>query len=95
MKPIKTKNSNFVYKGPQPDIGDAWVERRPQEQAVFIVWEPNDDERRRIGMGANIELGIYYMEPIPPVSLNTTPLVKVEESPFKILTPEREAKTFA
>jgi hypothetical protein len=69
MIPVRTNRSNFVYRGPTPDIGDAWVERRrPRE--VYLTWKPSDAERAAIAAGALIELGIHGMEPIPPVSLN-------------------------
>lgn len=75
MKPVRTVSSNFVYRGPSPDIGDAWVERRPEERAVYLVWELSDVEREAIALGGQVKLGIFNMEPIPPVSLN----VVVEE----------------
>ena len=69
MIPVRTNRSNFVYRGPTPDIGDAWVERRrPRE--VYLTWRPSEEERAAIAAGALIELGIHGMEPIPPVSLN-------------------------
>jgi hypothetical protein len=68
--PVRTASSNFVYRGPRPDIGDAWVRREPGHQ-VYMVWQPSDEERAAIAAGANVELGIF-MEPIPPVSLNVT-----------------------
>lgn len=77
MIPVKTVSSNFVYRGPAPDIGDAWVERRPQERVVYLVWEPTEEERQEIAAGANLKMGIYNMEPIPPVSLFTTTEEKV------------------
>jgi hypothetical protein len=67
--PIRTNRSNFVYRGPTPDIGDAWVERRrPRE--VYLTWKPSDEERARIAAGDLIELGLFGPEPIVPVSLN-------------------------
>lgn len=69
MKPVRTVSSNFVYRGPAPDIADAWVERRPAEHVVYLVWEPTPEERKFIAAGGDLKLGIYYMEPIPPVSL--------------------------
>lgn len=71
MIPVRTRRSNFVYRGPTPDIGDAWVERAPDEHVVFMEWAPTDEERRDIAQGGLVRLGIYYMEPIPPVSLAT------------------------
>jgi hypothetical protein len=72
MIPVRTARSNFVYRGPSPDIGDAWVRREPRERAVYLVWQLSDEERRAIAEGGSIELGIYNMEPIPPVSINVT-----------------------
>jgi hypothetical protein len=69
--PVRTNRSNFVYRGPTPDIGDAWVERRrPRE--VYLTWKPSDEERAAIAAGSLVELGIYGMEPIPPVSLGVS-----------------------
>lgn len=70
MIPVRTGRSNFVYRGPTPDIGDAWVRRAPSKRAVYLVWQPSEAERRAIAEGGLIELGIFNMEPIPPVSLN-------------------------
>ena len=69
MIPVRTSRSNFVYRGPTPDIGDAWVERR-RAREVYLTWRPSEEERAAIAAGALIELGIHGMEPIPPVSLN-------------------------
>jgi hypothetical protein len=71
MIPVKTVSSNFVYGGPTGDISDAWVERRPQERVVYLVWELDDEDRRAIAAGAQLKMGIHHMEPIPPVSLFT------------------------
>lgn len=72
MRPVRTRSSNFVYRGPAADIGDAWVERRPAERAVYLVWEPTPEEREQIAAGGNLKLGVHYLEPIPPVSLAVT-----------------------
>ena len=83
MIPVRTARSNFVYRGPTPDIGDAWVERVPAERTVFMEWQPDPTERELIAAGALIRLGIYGMEPIPPVSLgiSTEPVLTVDEPP--------------
>lgn len=81
MRPIKTERSNFVYKGDEErggevmDLpcqraevsgpGDPWDGAR----VVYSVWEPSPDERELVAKGGNIRLGIYGMEPIPPVSV--------------------------
>lgn len=72
MVPVRTAASNFVYRGPTPDIGDAWVERVPAEHVVYLDWLASDEERAAIAGGALIRLGIHGMEPIPPVSLNVS-----------------------
>lgn len=66
MIPVRTRGSNFVYRGPTPDVGDAWTERR--DGRVYLAWQPSAEEREAIAAGALIELGISQ-EPIPPVSL--------------------------
>ena len=71
MKPVRTVSSNFVYRGPAADIGDAWVERRPSERVVYLAWELDDADREAIAAGALVKLGIWGLEPIPPVSLET------------------------
>lgn len=68
MIPVRTCRSNLVYRGPTPDVGDAWVDRRRAGE-VYLTWKPSEEERAAIAGGALIELGIYA-EPIPPVSLN-------------------------
>lgn len=77
MIPVRTRASNFVYKGPAPEISDAWVERRPSDRAVLMTWKPSDEERAAIAAGANISLGIYGMEPIPPTSIEVDPLPEI------------------
>lgn len=72
MIPVRTRASNFVYRGPSPDIGDAWVERAPAEHAVYLDWRPSDEERAAIAAGGLIRLGIFHVGPIPPVSLNVS-----------------------
>lgn len=77
MRPIKTDRSNFTYKGPTPDIMDLPCERATCPgggamdggRVVYSVWEPSEEERAFVARGGNIKLGIYAMEPIPPVSL--------------------------
>lgn len=88
MKPVKTARSNAVYRGPTLDIGDAWVERqrvRLPEGDVDVVWMdwlPTDAEREAIARKGVIRLGIWGMEPIPPVSLEVRPDIEiVDEQP--------------
>jgi|GEM_PF-3788313 hypothetical protein len=88
MKPVKTDRSNFVYLGPTVDIGDAWVEREtvqtgldgagPTVNVVWMDWQPSPEERQAIAAGPGvIRLGIWGMEPIPPVSLEVRPDIRV------------------
>jgi hypothetical protein len=91
MKPVKTARSNFVYRGPTAEIGDAWVERRPNEQVVYLTWQPTQQEREAIWEGANLKMGIFNMEPIPPVSLGiSTDQVVDDADRFKISLSEEE-----
>lgn len=78
MEPVKTEKSNLVYKG-YGDVVDLPCERVEAESAtlyghkgILSVWEPTPDEREAIAQGANIKLGIWGMEPIPPVSVEVT-----------------------
>lgn len=75
MKPIRTVRSNFVFRGPTADIGDAYCEIVPSEtfrgyRDTKLVWSLSDDERAFIAAGGNIELTIVGMWPIPPVAMN-------------------------
>lgn len=67
MNPIKTRESNFTYLGPTPEVAD--LPCRTEGPNTFSVWELTPDERRLIADGANVRLGIHGMRPIPPVSL--------------------------
>lgn len=68
MRPIKTRRSNFVYRGPTPGIGDLDCQRIAPGH-IRSVWVLSDEERGHIAAGGNLELDIFA-EPIPPVSLN-------------------------
>lgn len=76
MKVIKTDNCNMVYRGPEAGIGDLPCERRTVDgqgrTAIFSTWGLSDADRKAIAEGANVELGIYYVEPIPPVYVGLT-----------------------
>jgi len=69
MEPIRTARANMVYRGPSPDIGDAWAEATAD--TAYLVWEPTPDERAAIAAGANLRLGVHQ-HPMPPVSLGVT-----------------------
>lgn len=83
MIPVRTARSNFVYRGPAPDIGDAWVERVPADGVVYMEWQPKADEVELLAAGGLIRLGIWGMEPIPPVSLgiSSEPVLSADEPP--------------
>lgn len=78
MLPIKTNRSNFTYKGDGAGVGDLPCERTTESGVgvVYAVYEPAEEERRAIAEGGFIKIGIWGMEPIPPISLNT---IKDEE----------------
>lgn len=59
MIPARTARSNFVYRGPTPDIGDAWVERVPADRVVYIEWQPSPFELELLAAGGLIRLGIW------------------------------------
>lgn len=88
MKPIRTAQTTFDYKGPTPDIGDLPCYR--EDGAVWSVWEFTDEERRFIADGGNVKLGIFYTEPIPPVALEV-----VGDQGEKVLGARQEARPFA
>ena len=92
MSPVRTNRSNAVYRGPTVDIGDAWVERTSVNEGgrrisvVFMDWQPDAAERALIASGALIRLGIWGMEPIPPVSLEPrTDLKVIDTDPPEIV----------
>jgi hypothetical protein len=71
MRPRRTHFSNTVFRleGGNED-NDLWVERSNSEEGPTIrsVWEPTDDERRRIAEGENIYL-VVWGTGTPPVAL--------------------------
>lgn len=75
MNPVKTRESNFVFKGPTPDISDLHCRQEENPQSVSSIWVFTEDERKRIASGENLRLVIYGMQRIPPVSLSVSPPV--------------------
>lgn len=68
MKPVRTAESNMVYTGPSPEIGDLHCQRiRPG--VINSVWWFTPEERAAIAKGANLSLTVLG-EPIPPMSVN-------------------------
>lgn len=76
MRPIKTDNCNMVYRGPEPGIGDLPCERRVMDAhgrtAIFATWKLSAEDRKAVAEGANIEVCLYYVEPIPPIYVGLT-----------------------
>ena len=71
MRPVHTAESNFVYTGPTPEVGD--LHCRVDSVETTSVWWLTPSDREAIAAGANILLGIAG-HPIPPVFLEVTPL---------------------
>jgi hypothetical protein len=74
MKPRRTPNSNKVFRLPGGnEDSDLWVEQGPVlgSTALKSTWELDDEERKAIAQGANIELVVWGFG-TPPVSLAVT-----------------------
>jgi hypothetical protein len=71
MNPKDTPDCNFTYLGPSEDVGDLRVLRTKEDghRAVFSWWDLTEQERGLAAAGADLKLGIYDAEPIPPVSV--------------------------
>lgn len=72
MRPVRTRASNFVYKGDGGLVSDAWVQLEPGANATILTWKPSEEERAAIADGALIDLVILYAKPIPPTVLNVS-----------------------
>lgn len=72
MDPKDTPDCNFTYTGPTPEIGDLRVQRAKEDgqRVVFSFWDTSEQERALVAAGADLKLGIWNNEPIPPVSLD-------------------------
>lgn len=77
MTPIRTRESNFTYLGPSAEIADLPCSRKGLN--TFCIWELTAEEREAIAAGGRIQLGIYGVQPIPPVSLQ----VAENDGPFE------------
>lgn len=74
MKPRRTHHSNQVFRLPGgTEDNDLWVERTTSEADPCLrsVWEPTDDERRRIAAGENVYL-VVWGTGTPPVAMGVT-----------------------
>jgi len=67
MHPIKTRESNFVYRGPTPEIAD--LPCRMEGIDTFCVFELSDEDRQLVAAGGVLRLGIHGVRPILPVSV--------------------------
>lgn len=70
MKPIRTAHSNFVWKGPTPEIGDLHAQMDHESQRTRTVWTLSADERIAVAAGANIALDVWGQH--PPVDVSVT-----------------------
>jgi hypothetical protein len=77
MEPILTQNTNMIYRGDGSTVVDLPCQRAriiegPFDGGIVIysVWEPTAEQREALAAGANLRLGIYGIEPIPPCSLD-------------------------
>jgi hypothetical protein len=75
VKPRRTHESNGVFRleGGTED-NDLWVTRNVttrDEPVICSVWEPTEDERRRLAEGANVEL-VVWGTATPPVAMHLT-----------------------
>lgn len=96
MKPVRTPDTQFDYKGPTPDVRGLPCHRvRPG--FILSEWDLTKAERIAIACGGRIELGIHT-EPIPPVQLHVVErdqdgaLSYVDENgPWERISPEELA----
>lgn len=83
MKPIRTAETNLIYRAPAASdgIGNLPCARLTEhgDRGVWSVWELTPQERQQIMDGYNIRLGIIGQEPISPVSLAITHLTEVAD----------------
>lgn len=76
MKPVKTVECNFTYRGPRPEIGDLPCQRdRPGE--VTSYWRPSQHELDVLVTGGFVKLTLMT-EPIPPIMLTTADCLEAE-----------------
>ncbi len=74
MRPQKVRKSNFVMRGPSPDVGDLWVHRTEDwegtgDPALVSTYKPSPEELAVLAAGGGIELAIIGRG-MPPVALN-------------------------
>jgi hypothetical protein len=66
MQAIRTKDSNFTYKGPAPSIADLPCE--VDDSTVTAVFKLTPEERQRVADGAHLTL-VIIQRPMPPIAL--------------------------
>ena len=71
---VKTATTNLVYCAPpgNQNVSDMPCERRALAgggTGIFSTWSFTTAERAAIAAGANLEVGIWYVEPVPPLSV--------------------------
>lgn len=74
MRPVKVARSNFVMRGPTPDVGDLWVERTEDwegtgQPALVSTFKPSADELAVLNAGGGIDLAVLGRG-MPPVAVN-------------------------
>jgi hypothetical protein len=83
VTPVRTDESDLVYRGPTPEIRDLHCHRE-QLGVITSVWWLTPDERAAIAAGANLRLTIAT-EPIPPVTLELTDVQGIGEDAPDVL----------
>lgn len=84
MHPIRTPSLDGTYRGNGEDVGDLPFRRDVivvnggPMTAIAAVWTLSEREREQIANGANIELRIIGMEPIPPTEVLVTEEREIE-----------------
>ena len=79
MKPIRTRETNFIYlppKGMESECDP--LPCRVFDGQTVSIWQPTPEERAQIAAGGNIALWVWG-HPIPPVSLAVSDLRQVPE----------------
>jgi hypothetical protein len=68
MKPLRTKSTEMVYRGPTEDIGDLWV-HRVRHGVIISYWKPDEQELEFLKSGGALKLTLFS-EPIPPIEMH-------------------------
>lgn len=65
MRPIRTKDCNFTFLGPNLQVAD--LPCRRSDEGVYATFELTDRERELVAAGGTVRLGLHT-QVIPPVS---------------------------